>query len=108
MAALRSSTSHKKDISALPLFAKLEMSLSPLPPTPMPATYNISLGALYPLPKTNRGTIVKAAAAIPAFLINFLLEGLSGVIFFIGMGLWLKFEKFEVKVEGFYITVFVR
>src|SRR6478609_6248060 len=74
---------------AFPLFAKLAMSLSPLPPTPIPATLSMSLGARKPFPpSTWRGTMVTAAAASPAVFIKFLLLTCSaegGVDFFKGM-----------------------
>ncbi len=39
----------------------------PCPPTPMPAMFSFSLGGVSPLPaSTWRGTMVQAAAAVPA------------------------------------------
>src|ERR1700722_10428011 len=39
----------------------------PMPPTPTPATLRRSLGGVWPRPRTWRGTIVKAAAAVAVF-----------------------------------------
>ena len=47
------------------------MLLRPMPPTPMPATLTVSLGAWKPTPpSTCRGTIVTPAAAMPAVWMN--------------------------------------
>src|SRR5690606_41706148 len=63
----RRSSDLRKTILALALSAKLVRSLSPLPPTPIPAIYNVSLGATKPFPpSTKRGTMVNAVAATPA------------------------------------------
>src|SRR5262245_15242197 len=41
--------------------ARLNRLVRPMPPTPTPAMFNRSLGAVKPWPRTWRGTIVKAA-----------------------------------------------
>src|ERR1700737_1077555 len=38
----------------------------PMPPTPTPAMFNISLGGVKPRPRTWRGTMVKALAEVAA------------------------------------------
>src|SRR6476619_2054168 len=69
-------------MSAFPLLKKLAMSLSPLPPTPIPAMTRQSLGATKPLPpNTNRGTIKKPAVAREVFFKKSLLEFEEGCFF---------------------------
>src|SRR4030095_4134569 len=64
----------------LELFENSARSLSPFPPAPIPAIFNLSLGATKPRPNTCLGTIKKPAPANEAFLINFLLENFSFII----------------------------
>jgi hypothetical protein len=46
-----------------------ERLLNPMPPTPMPAIWSLSLGALYPIPAiTLEGRMVTAVAAIAVLL----------------------------------------
>src|SRR5688572_30648619 len=67
------------------LLANELRSLSPLPPAPIPAIFNLSLGATKPLPRTWRGTIKKPAAATDEFLINLRRDSETLFFFFIGV-----------------------
>src|SRR5690606_226421 len=74
------------------LLANDEISLSPLPPAPIPAIFSLSLGAINPgPPNTCLGTIINPAVANPAPLINFLRESLLNVVFFLD----IIFESFH-------------
>jgi len=46
----------------------------PIPPTPMQATFAVSLGARYPRPRTWRGTMVNDSPVAVTSPTNFLLE----------------------------------
>ena len=75
--ALRSSTSQRATIFAL-FEAKLLLKFpAPLPPIPIAAIPNLSLGATYPRPRTCLGTIKNAAEPAKDFLRNFLLVVIS-------------------------------
>src|SRR5580704_8527620 len=54
-----------------------------MPPTPTPATFRRSLGGVYPRPRTWRGAIVKAAAAVAVFAINERRETVEGDSLFV-------------------------
>jgi hypothetical protein len=55
----------------------------------MPAIFNLSLGEIYPLPNTCRGTIKKPEAASAVLRMNFLRE-----LFFV----WAGIAKIYVKI----------
>ena len=67
----RESTSAKLTMFTFGLLENSKRSLSPFPPAPIPAIFNLSLGAIWPLPKTCRGTIIKPAAASEVSFRNF-------------------------------------
>ncbi len=56
------------------LLANSAKSLSPLPPTPIPAIFSLSLGAIKPRPNTWRGTIKNPAPTSAELRTKSLLE----------------------------------
>src|SRR5690554_1563688 len=75
----------------------------------MPATFNLSLGAVNPGPPTTwRGTIIKPAEVTAAVLRKSLLESLvlDGFLFFIlfifGFTSWLTLIRITLHIARFY------
>ena len=78
------STSHSATTFSFPSSEAYHKSDVPLPPTPIPAIFNLSLGDVYPSPpRTYLGTIKKLEAASAPCLIKSILEFIIGLFFLI-------------------------